>query len=583
MVDMGKEYTSHVIARLRARFRADPWLYIGMVALLLVSALIVGAFYANHPSPETDPDTPGYLVSAHNIAAHGSFVSPSRLPGFPTFVALMFAVAGQGNLQAVSVATGVLFVISTLEIYIIVYLITRRAWIAFVIGLIMTSNVWLLTWIKPVIVEGFALWVTVTLALAVLLFLRRPSARLLWIVAAVTLLLFMTRPEWVYAPVPLFAYLLIVAWRKGHFRTLVKHAALAVVALYLILGAYVTVNAVGNGYRGVSEVQNLNLFGKILEYQMQDEAPPEYADLTREVDAYVAAGNTLPNGFLYHHQDLVADHYQRLGAYSTAIIVRHPVEFVAKTVPLYIDMANAYRYWSHIDHSGRFAKYLLLLQPFSTGVHATYWLFSLVGILWLALFFWRPTSRRDDVAAMSGLALLAFYEMALVALGSYGLADMARIQVPIDPILLVIVWVTLLSVFAQIVPSRASSAGESADKSARSGADLIAGAVTFSSPVAASDSISDIETMPVPALPKSLPLGASSSATSGASSSGRLASGTAAPGGTGGPGARTWLEDGRGANPAYPTVNDPSARWPTAGGFASAPSRPNTPDGPDNP
>src|SRR5579862_3528745 len=247
--------------------RADPWFFAGACVVFTLSVFLVAAFYVNHPTPEIDNDTIGYMTVVTNITAHGWLVDPLHVPGYPLFVALIFALMGQGNLMAVSVATGGLFVLATLEVYLIVYLITQRAWIGALISLAMVSNFWLLTWIKPIIVEGFTLWVTVTLALVTLVFLRTPTVARLWVVAAVTLALFMTRPEWIYLPIPLFAYLLLIAWRHGHFRQLLPHALLAVVALYLVLGAYVAVNATQNNFPGVSESQNINLFGKIIQYR----------------------------------------------------------------------------------------------------------------------------------------------------------------------------------------------------------------------------------------------------------------------------------------------------------------------------
>src|SRR3989440_9352274 len=102
----------------------------------------------------------------------------------------------QGNLAAVSELQVMLFVLATLELYVLAALVLRRAWIAFLISLLVGINIPLLSYVKPIMSEAMALWLTVSLALAVVVFLQTLRARTLWLVTACMLLLFLTRPEW---------------------------------------------------------------------------------------------------------------------------------------------------------------------------------------------------------------------------------------------------------------------------------------------------------------------------------------------------------------------------------------------------
>src|SRR3989440_9089201 len=72
-----------------------PHLIHGLV-LLLITGLIVTAFYVNHPRPEVDPDTPTYLAAAQHILAHGHMTHAMRLPGYPLLIAGVFLLAGGG-------------------------------------------------------------------------------------------------------------------------------------------------------------------------------------------------------------------------------------------------------------------------------------------------------------------------------------------------------------------------------------------------------------------------------------------------------------------------------------------------------
>src|SRR5215468_3326381 len=69
------------------------------VLLLVISALIVAAYYINHPALETNPDTPGYIVVAQRMLSGGSPADPVRTPGYLLFIALIWLVTGSRQLE----------------------------------------------------------------------------------------------------------------------------------------------------------------------------------------------------------------------------------------------------------------------------------------------------------------------------------------------------------------------------------------------------------------------------------------------------------------------------------------------------
>ncbi len=408
--------------------------------LLLITSLAVIAFYVNHPQVETDPDTSSYLTVTQHILSSGKLVDPVRTPGYPLFIALVFLLAGQGNLAAVSIAQGMLFVAATLEIYGIICLMFRRAWMALTIGLLVGLNIYLIAFVKPVMSESFAMWVVASLALSVTLCIFTLRARYLWLVAAFTLLAFMTHPEWVYAPVPIFAYLLFIAARRGTFRRLLPHALGAVLVLYGCLGLFIYVNATQNGFPGITDVQGINLLGKVIEYNMQNEAPPQYAAITQQLNAYLAAGGERsPYTFALYYPPITANYWALADSYASSIVYHHPVEFFLHTVPVFINSSNPYYAFSNLNAQGPFALPLIELQEFSAQVYFLYRFFPLVALFWLGLLFWRPTRR---VQMMGALSLLGLYELALVAAGGY--SDMPRLHSSFNPILLVCTWGSVL-------------------------------------------------------------------------------------------------------------------------------------------
>src|SRR5438105_2170261 len=165
--------------------------------LALLTTVVVVCFYLNHPQAEPLADTWSYLYVVDRIQRQGQLVNFWRLPGYPLFIILVYAFMGQGNLEAVSAVQAVLYVLATLEIFVLVYLVFQRAWVAFFIGLLVGANIPVLSYVKPIMSEALALWLLVSLTLTVIIFVSTLRVRTLWLVTAWTFLLFLTRPAWV--------------------------------------------------------------------------------------------------------------------------------------------------------------------------------------------------------------------------------------------------------------------------------------------------------------------------------------------------------------------------------------------------
>lgn len=408
--------------------------------LLMLTALVTILYYANAPQPEIDPDTPAYLGQAHQMLAAGHFVDPARLPGYPALIALIFLVAGRDNLGAVTVAQAVLYILATLEIYAALCLVLRRAWIAALIAAPLALNTHLLSYVLPVLSEGLALFLLATLALALVVFLRWPGARALCGVAAALLALFLTRPEWMYLPVPLFACLLVLAARRGLLRQVLPVAGLALVVLYGVLGSYVVLNRVQNSCTCVTYISNINLLGKVMQYRMADEAPSNYEAVARLVEAHLARGDTDPwNVIREEYPPLNRDYYTLAGDYSLAIIRAHPVEFVAKSGPVAASALTTVNPFRPIDRNGPFAPVLLAIDAVITSLMRDgLRFFPLLGAGWLLWMLWWRRKPSLLAEAMGLFALLGGYGLALTVFGGY--VYYARLRAPYAPLLLTVVW-----------------------------------------------------------------------------------------------------------------------------------------------
>ena len=428
--------------------------------LLLITTLVVVVYYINNPQPFVGPDSFEYIANAQRIATHGQFVDPHRLPGFPLLIVLVFTLAGQGNLMAISIANGILFILATLEIYVIALLVLQRSWVAFLLGLLVGTNVVLLSFVKPIGSEALALWLVVTLALVAVLFARTLRIRYLWLVMACMLTLILTRLEWSYLPVPLFAYLVLVATRQGStLRRPLLHALASVFLIYAVMGGYIFINATQNHFVGISDIQNINELGKVIQYNMQNEVPPQYATIAQTTNTFRSRGDINPYDLLDQHPELKDTHFALVGAYAQSVIEHHPVEFLAKSVPVLFSSLDYFYYESEVDPHGLLARPLFGMD---FVFHVLYKLnlgFPLVAAAWIFLLCWRRTTRLLSVQAMGILLLVVLYGIVMTTLGGY--SSYIRFHTPFNPLLMVILWGGVLAGLLLILrPGSSESAPE---------------------------------------------------------------------------------------------------------------------------
>lgn len=421
------------------------------VLLILLTTMVVVAYYYNHPRPEPLADTGSYLFAVDRILARGQIVDSWRLPGYPLFIALIYILPGLGNLAAVSYVQAVLFVLATLEIYILTVIILRCGWVAFLIALLVGINIPLLSFVKPIMSEAPSLWLLTSLALAAVVFLSSLRVSAFWLMTVCMLLLFFTRPEWMYLPLPLITYLLLIAAWRGAFRHLLPSALASLVLCYAMLGGYIFINATQNHFHGVTLIQNINELGKVLQYHMQDEAPPQDAYISRILDKYTARGTIDPYPILAREKVLLRNGASPVGEFSQSIIEHHPGEFLLKSVPVFFSSLTVFSNESSIAPTGPFAPPLSWLDSVFRTLYALNILFPACALIWLLLLCWHQTRSLLPVQMMGVIVLLTFYGLISTTLGAYREVDYMRIHTLFDPLLTLVTWGTLLLAVILIV------------------------------------------------------------------------------------------------------------------------------------
>ena len=436
--DRFHQLRDRMVALILAVWKVRRFLPFGVVVVLVASFAVI-VTYINHPGVPDDPDSPIYIYLASRVA-HAQFVNQIRTPGYPLFIALVTSLAGASNMNAVSVAQGVLFVLASVGIYLLAVLLFDRAWVALLVTLPVAANVMLISYVKPIMTEALAIFLLVSLALALVWFVRDPRPRGIWLAMGLLFALAMTRPEWVYFSVPFVAFLLLVAWRANRWRHVLPHAGLALLVFLVACGVYAYGNS-RHGYFGFSANQNADLLGKVMQYHMQHEASPQYAALTQKVDVFLAQGDYDPWHVINSESSLLANWYAVPAAYGRSIILAHPIEFVANTIPVVFQSLRSSDPHGFVEVNGPFSGVVFFLQLAASVLQYTLLLIPFIVLGWWVRLV-RPRQASDFAVIMGGLSLLCAYPLAVTTLFVY--AEYARMNVTYEPLMFVVVWLTIL-------------------------------------------------------------------------------------------------------------------------------------------
>lgn len=422
----------------------------GAACVAAVATLLTIAFHLNRPQPFIPyHDTYEYVHRANVILAGGPLMDPIRLPGYPLLLALVFALAGRSNFAAAEALQNLLFVATAVAVYALAWRIWRDTRLALLVGLLFGANLYLYSYFRAILSDGLGALLVAGLALAVVAFLERPGAARFWPVAALCFAALITRGEWIIAPLALFPYLLLIAHRRGVARRLLAHVIAAALLIYGAVVGYMALNWRVNGYFGLTDAANINLYGKITQYGMQGQAPRRFATIAAATERFTRTGLIDPWSIYGRDHHLAGSHFAQMGAFARAIILRHPIEFAGRSLPVaYTSLYNAYVFGGY-SHGGPLAGLIGALQSCALVIYPLFMLFPLCGVIWLALAL-RGRRRYDRrawtrTATYGALSLLALYALAMTTLTSY--SEYGRLHVAFDPLMLIVVIGSLAAVF----------------------------------------------------------------------------------------------------------------------------------------
>ncbi len=263
-----------------------------------------------------------YLHDARALPALQGLVDPTIPPGYPIFLAAIMLLAGRDILLAILIAQTILLIAALIELYAFLLIATVPRWLATAVAGCLGASAWLAQWERYVLTELLSFCLVATLLLLTASWIRRPTTSEAIACGLVGAAIPLVRPALVAVPA---AVLIVLVARSLFFRvpgqpqlhpmTLVLFGAVS----YLPVGAYVTANATVNKCYCYTNISNLNLFGKLYEFDMQRlPADPQFATISEQVNE-----STGLNQFLAAHPEYQTQNYTPLGNFARSQLLRY--------------------------------------------------------------------------------------------------------------------------------------------------------------------------------------------------------------------------------------------------------------------
>ena len=418
--------------------------------LFVTLAVAIGQYvtFWNHPLIMIfHGDSTGYIAFANSMLASLHVFDTGRTPGYPLVLAIIFDLTGGQNLLVVVFTQTALLIQAIYMVYLLVFRLSRNQWTAMVVAMLLGLNTYLLNWEREILSEPITVWLLVMTFVLIERYVRaqRPG----YLIALTALMTYgvFTRPFYAYIPALVFVVLLLHAWRNKHAQQEWKRLLAALLVAYGLVGGFVLGNGLAYGYYGISEVSSINLFAKVMEYQMQTEyTDPQYAQISAQLDTFEQqGGGVAPFVFLNHrYRQYEQDHYAFAADYAKDIFIHHPVEYAWHSLGdtwLAMTLPQIYYDQHHVDPSW--------FAPVTQVAAWSMYTYLFLPLIIIASFVWWWRQPRSGVAVI--ILLLALTQLgALLEIGFLSYAYPYRLRMPLDWSMLAMTGVLLALAFQWI-------------------------------------------------------------------------------------------------------------------------------------
>ena len=183
--------------------------------------------------------------------------------------------------------------------------------------------------------------------------------------------------------------------------------------------------------------------GKVLQYRMENEVPAQDKTISQKLERCIRRIDRNPFHVVHCVPMLTGVPYDPpAGEYAKHIILKHPGEFLFKSLPLFFSsLTDDYDVTYHgYTSPDPFYTPLSWLKTFHRVLYQVNAFFPACVVVWLFLLCWRPTASRPETLIMGAITLLLVYGVIITTLAGYRADDYMRFHIVFDPLLILAIW-----------------------------------------------------------------------------------------------------------------------------------------------
>lgn len=328
--------------------RLQLFKYIPWVIIIIAGLIIRYSFYNSIDGTITVSDSPTYVDGAMSLYYH-LWLNEYRPPVYPLGLMLIGALFTWEKLNI-----GVIFLQILVSIANIVYAYKlsveafKSRFLGYICAFLIAVSFRVYNWDFIILSESFAIFLVTAITYYLIMFLKYNQKKHLKLMVGFTIAAIFNKPFFMVLPIVILAVLILKHFLgcfdiKRNYKTLIAGMA----AIYMSIFLYSALHYAQSSFFGVTSVGNVNLLGKIMQYNMEDLGKNQAIindikhALETESPERIVNGKYLEPWHFVGTYGWTQNHYHEVGKFAKDIILRHPVKFTQKSLAL------AYRLFVH--------------------------------------------------------------------------------------------------------------------------------------------------------------------------------------------------------------------------------------------
>lgn len=433
--------------------------------LIIFAALTVRLlFYKSIDGAITTSDTVSYAGSAANLF-YKLQLDIYRPPIYPVLLILGAVLLSWKNLFTGAIVLQILIsLVNIIIVYKLTQELSKRRLMSYCAALITAISFKVYSWDFVILTENLSMLTLTLIAYFLVLFVKSHHSNYLKAINLLLLLSLFLKPFFLALPIVVYTLLCIRYLYLKDFdgKSLIRGLSTGFIVIYLCVIGYSCMNYAQNGFFGISAVGNVNYFGKILQYKMEDRGGNanlkediKYA-FSVEKPEFKVNGEYLEPWHFIGTYGWAGNYYRDVGSFAREIMLKNPIEYVEKSIKL------AYRLFAHnspfndyiadaaVIRAGHPDKLMLGIKRMTQVVDSLHIILAagVIESIFILLSGLRKKNSRFVVSGFPNLIVLSLiiYHYIISAFFSYG--DYCRLLVPSYPLIYAVMCIYIYRITA---------------------------------------------------------------------------------------------------------------------------------------